>query len=93
MRVDNMAKNDLNKRVGLIELRNKRVELDKAWETSLARKISIALLTYVVIVIFFIFAKLPNPFVNSIVPAVAFFISTLSLDYLKKKWINCKNNK
>ncbi|MGV8161726.1 MAG: hypothetical protein ACP5N2_00155 [Candidatus Nanoarchaeia archaeon] len=88
-----MAKNDLNKRVGLIELRNKRVELDKAWETSLARKISIALLTYVVIVIFFIFAKLPNPFVNSIVPAVAFFISTLSLDYLKKKWINCKNNK
>jgi len=33
--------------------RNKKVELDKKWETSFTRKILIAVLTYFVIVLFF----------------------------------------
>jgi len=73
-----------------IKERNKRVELDKAWETSLTRKIIIAVLTYIVIVIFFYFAELPKPFINSIVPSLAFIISTLSLPIFKKIWINLK---
>lgn len=68
--------------------RNRRVEADKAWETSWARKIIIALLTYAVIVIFFYFAGLPDPFKNSIVPALAFVVSTLTLPLFKKIWIN-----
>jgi len=71
-----------------IKQRNKRVELDKAWEISWTRKIIIAILTYFVIVIFFIFAQLPKPFINSIVPALAFFISTLTLTVFKKIWVS-----
>ena len=70
-----------------IKERNKRVELDKAWEISLSRKITIAILTYIVVVVFFYFAGLPKPFVNSIVPALAFLLSTLTLPLFKKMWI------
>ena len=76
-----------------IHKRNRRVELDKAWETSWARKIIIAILTYLVIVIFFYFAHLPRPFVNSIIPALAFIVSTLSLPIFKKIWMNTQNEK
>ncbi|MBN2111508.1 hypothetical protein JW707_00245, partial [Candidatus Woesearchaeota archaeon] len=66
----------LEEEIKKIQERNRRVEADKAWETSWTRKIIVAVLTYVVVVIFFYFAGLPNPFVNSIVPALAFVIST-----------------
>ncbi|HLD97734.1 MAG TPA: hypothetical protein VI815_00240 [Candidatus Nanoarchaeia archaeon] len=77
---------ELNK----IKERNAKVELDKAWETSFSRKIIIAVLTYIVIVIFFYFAGLPKPFINSIVPSLAFILSTLSLPLFKKLWIKYK---
>jgi hypothetical protein len=73
-----------------IRERNRRVELDKAWETSFTRKLIIAALTYFVVVVFFYFASLPRPFINSIVPALAFLLSTLSLPFFKKIWINAK---
>jgi len=69
-----------------IKTRNQRVETDKAWETSWTRKIIILLLTYIVIVIFFFFARLPKPFVNAIVPAIAFVLSTLTVPIFKKCW-------
>jgi len=78
---------NLEERITKIEKRNKKVEIDKAWETSLTRKIIIALLTYFVIVLFFYFAELPKPFINSIVPALGFMLSTLSMPYFKKLWI------
>ena len=78
----------LQKEIVQIKERNKRVEADKAWETSWARKILILLLTYIVIVIFFFFAKLPEPFVNAIVPSLAFVLSTLTMPILKKLWLN-----
>lgn len=61
---------DLEKRVVAIEQRNKKVELDKAWEMSWERKLIIALLTYLVIVLFFFGAHLPDPFINALVPTV-----------------------
>jgi hypothetical protein len=76
----------LEKEIGKIKERNKRVETDKAWETSRIRRIIITLLTYIVIVIFFYFASLPKPFLNSIVPALAFFLSTLVLPIFKQIW-------
>ena len=50
----NKAKNKngltiLENRVAEIEARNKRVEADKAWETSTARITIITLLTYVIV--------------------------------------------
>jgi hypothetical protein len=79
--------NKIKSEIESIKERNKRVELDKAWETSFVRRTSIAILTYLVMVIFFYFAGLPKPFTNSIVPAAAFFISTLTLPLLKKIWL------
>ncbi|MFH0876075.1 MAG: hypothetical protein V1859_09125 [archaeon] len=78
---------ELEKEIIAIKERNARVEKDKEWETSWQRKIAIAILTYVCMAIFFYFAKLPNPLVNSIVPAIAFVLSTLTLSILKKHWL------
>ncbi|MDP3916814.1 MAG: hypothetical protein Q8Q42_00835 [Nanoarchaeota archaeon] len=78
---------DFEKRLNAIEQRNKKVELDKAWETSWSRKIIIAILTYAVIVLFFYMAQLPKPFINSIVPTTGFVLSTLSLPFFKKLWL------
>ena len=83
----------IEKRLEAIEQRNKKVELDKAWETSLSRKIIIAVLTYTTIILFFFIAELPKPFINSIVPTTGFVLSTLSLPYFKKLWINYKTKK
>ena len=78
---------DFGKRLEAIEQRNKKVELDKAWEVSWARKMVIAVLTDVTIVLFFLVAQLPKPFLNSIVPTTGFVLSTLSLPFFKGIWI------
>ncbi|MBU0472463.1 MAG: hypothetical protein KKF89_04780 [Nanoarchaeota archaeon] len=81
---------NVEQEVNIIKERNKKVELDKAWETCWTRKIIIAILTYIVIVIFFYFAGLSKPFVNSIVPALAFVLSTFTLPFFKKMWLRNK---
>ncbi|MBU1992276.1 MAG: hypothetical protein ABH856_04680 [Patescibacteria group bacterium] len=81
---------DLEKEIAKIKARNRRVEADKAWEVSWTRKILVLTLTYLVISIFFLFAKIEQPFINSIVPALAFVLSTLSLSVFKKVWIKLK---
>lgn len=78
---------NLQKEIQKINERNQRVEADKAWETSLSRKLIIAILTYIVVVLFFFFAQLPNPFVNAIVPTMGFLLSTLSLPLFKTLWL------
>lgn len=78
---------NLEHEIKQIQERNKRVELDKAWELSWTRKFTVAFLTYVVVVCFFVFAELPDPFVNSIVPALAFIISNLSMSVFKRIWL------
>ncbi len=78
---------EINKEINALKFRNKKVEADKAWETSLFRKIIISTLTYLAISIFFIFAKFPNPFINAIVPTLGFLFSTLSMSYFKKIWM------
>ena len=77
----------IQKDIAEIKARNVRVETEKAWETSLFRKVLIAILTYIVIVLFFIFAKLPKPFLNPIIPTLGFILSTLSVSYFKNIWI------
>ena len=70
-----------------IKARNKRVELDKKWETSLTRKICIAILTYIVVVIYsFIITKYSNIWLSSLVPVIGFTLSTLSLKFVRKAW-------
>ncbi|MBN2127662.1 MAG: hypothetical protein JW703_04735 [Candidatus Diapherotrites archaeon] len=73
-----------------IKERNKKVELNKAWETSLTRKTLIAVLTYIVIVIFLIQIKNSEPFINAVVPTIGFILSTLAIEPVKKIWIKNK---
>lgn len=79
---------EIKKELDEIKARNQRVEADKAWETSWTRRLLILLLTYFVIVVFFLVVKLPEPFVNAVVPSVAFVLSTLTMPLFKKWWLN-----
>jgi hypothetical protein len=77
---------DLEKRVEVIELRNQSVELNKAWETSLTRKILIAVFTYLAIALYLRYVVGINPWINAIVPTVGFLLSTLTLPVFKNLW-------
>ncbi len=72
----------------LIKLRNKKVEKDKEWEVSWTRRISIAVLTYFTILLFFLAGEFDRPFVSALVPTLGFLLSTLSLGILKKIYFN-----
>ena len=64
---------DLEKEIKKIQERNKRVELDKAWETSWTRKICIMILTYIVVIIYsYVIRKYDNIFLSSLVPVIGF---------------------
>ena len=78
----------MKKEIESIKERNKRVEIDKAWETSKTRRIIIALMTYIVIFIFLWFIGVPNPWLTASVPAIGFVLSTLTLEFFKKQWVN-----
>lgn len=70
-----------------IKERNKRVELDKKWETSLTRKVCIAVLTYIVVVIYsYMINKVSNIWLSSLVPVIGFTLSTLSLKGIRVLW-------
>ena len=78
---------ELEKRLDAIEERNKRVELDKSWETSWTRKICIMILTYIVVIIYSYFIRnFDNIFLSSLVPVIGFTLSTLSLKLIRTKW-------
>lgn len=81
---------ELEEKIEKIEKRNKRVEGDKAWETSLLRKILIILLTYVFAVLYLKIADTTNPFLGAVVPCVGFFLSTQTLIVVKQWWLNRK---
>ncbi len=80
---------DLEKEIKKIQERNKRVELDKAWEISWTRKICIMILTYIVVIIYsYVISKYDNIFLSSLVPVIGFTLSTLSLKLVRKIWEN-----
>jgi hypothetical protein len=70
-----------------IRERNARVEADKAWETSLARRGIIAVFTYFVVVLFLFLIGAPRPWFNAFIPALAYLLSTMSLPFLKRLWV------
>ena len=79
--------NHLEERVAALETRNKRVELDKAWETSVARRVLVAVVTYGLIALYLWFIGVSEIWVNAIVPTVGFLLSTLTLGWCKQWWI------
>ncbi|MFH1587717.1 MAG: hypothetical protein ABIA76_00065 [Candidatus Diapherotrites archaeon] len=84
---------EIEKEIQKIKERNERVEKDKAWETSISRRLLIAVLTYFVITLFLIQIKNEEPFLNAIVPAIGFILSTIIIEPIKKVWIKIKCKK
>jgi hypothetical protein len=76
----------IEKEIGDIKERNKRVEADKAWEISLTRRFLLSIFTYLAIGIYLNAINIPKPWLNAIVPAVAFMLSTLTLPFFKRIW-------
>lgn len=77
---------DLEKRISKIEERNKAVEVNKTWETSFTRRALLLIFTYLAIALYLKFIVGINPWINAIIPAVGFLLSTLTLPFFKKLW-------
>jgi hypothetical protein len=83
---------ELKERVALIESeipaiqnRNRRVESNKTWETGHFRLLSITGITYVTMVLVFLVLGSNRPFLDALVPTTGFFLSTLSLSFLRNR--------
>jgi hypothetical protein len=82
--------NELHQQVQEIKTRNARVEADKAWETSWVRRGFIAVVTYIFATIWLNLINADSPFLNAFIPTVGYILSTVSLDSIKRKWIQKK---
>lgn len=76
----------LEERITVIESRNKSVETDKAWETSKTRRFLLIVFTYISIGLYLQVIAVPDPWLNAIVPAIGFLLSTLTLPFFKSYW-------
>jgi hypothetical protein len=83
----------LEERVAAIEARNAKVESDKGWETSLARRGSIAFITYVVISLTLVVIGHEGAWVHSLIPVIGYLLSTLALRFVRDQWQKQKDRK
>lgn len=74
----------IESRLQKIEERNARVEADKRWEVSPARKFTVAVLTYFVICLFLFVINEQQVFLKAVVPVLGFILATLSLRFIRK---------
>jgi len=82
-----MDNKNLENEIAKIKERNKKVELDKAWETSLTRKVCICILTYIVVVVYSdLINQISNIWLSSLVPVIGFTLSTLSIKLVRNIW-------
>ena len=79
---------ELDQEIKIIKQRNKRVELDKKWETSATRKICICVLTYIVVVIYsYIVRNYDNIFLSSLVPVIRIHVIYFIFKIYKKNLV------
>lgn len=76
----------MKEEIEAIQERNKRVELDKAWETSRTRRSIVAFLTYLTAAVFLKLIGNSQPFLNALVPFGGYLFSTITLPYVKRWW-------
>lgn len=79
---------ELKKEIDLIKERNKKVEADKAWETSNSRVIFITASTYIITTIVFALIGVKNFFLSALIPTIGYYLSTQSLPLVKKFWVD-----
>lgn len=77
----------LQKEIEQIKKRNQKVELDKAWETSLTRRLLLIVFTYLSIGLYMQAILVKDPWLNAVVPSIGFLLSTLTLPFFKSIWL------
>ena len=83
----------LESEIKKIQERNAKVEADKAWETSTQRKISVAIITYIVVLVVMHFLGFDNIFLWAIIPTAWYLLSTLGVHSMKKIYLKKYLNK
>ena len=78
----------IKKEFETIRERNRRVELDKAWEVSWARRVLVAVITYVIAGIWLLVIGNTRPWLNAFIPTAGYILSTLSIPFVKSLWVN-----
>ncbi len=78
---------DLEHRVSAIEARNRRVEHDKAWEISRVRAFLVIGLTYGLVGLYLAMIDIDRPWLNAVVPAIGFYLSTRVIGVAKHAWL------
>ncbi len=81
---------NLEKEIIRLQNRNKKVEEDKAWETSFTRRFFIAGTTYLLAVLFMKNIAVPDFYFNALIPTGGYILSTLSIPFIKKLWRKLK---
>jgi preprotein translocase subunit SecF len=79
---------NIKKEIELIKKRNRSVEIDKAWETSVTRRIFVASITYLVALLWMRTIGESLIFFKACIPTGGYLLSTLSLPFIKKWWSN-----
>jgi len=80
----------LEEAIAAVQERNRKVEIQKAWEISLTRRAFIACMTYATAFIYMAFGlhePADQAFLHAFVPAGGYILSTYSLPFLKNRWI------
>jgi len=78
----------IEQELAAIKERNSRVEAEKAWEVSGFRKAVIAVVTYVLASLVLYFIGVPNFYLSALIPTLGYILSTLSLPFVKRWWID-----
>jgi amino acid transporter len=78
---------EIQKRLEVVEVRNRNKDLDKAWERSWSRKLFIVSMTYLFASLYLYLIGAPTPFINAVVPAGGFMLSHLSLKQIEDLWL------
>ena len=83
----------IQKELNEIKSRNQKVEDDKAWETSWTRRAFIIIATYIIAVIWLKLIDDSKAYLNALVPSLGYGLSTISIPFIKNRWIRRHLNK
>ena len=81
---------EIEKEIEIIKERNKRVEIDKAWEVSWTRRFFIMVMTYIVASLWLFMINESLVLLKAVVPVMGYILSTLSLPFIKERWIKSR---
>ncbi len=77
---------NIEREIEAIKERNRKVELDKAWEISWARRGFILIVTYGIAGIWLVLIHDASPWLKALVPAGGYLLSTLSVPIVRRMW-------